>query len=103
MMSILARKSPGPARLSFSILLLDKNVDDATVAYLMGHKTTEQVRKIYKRHRPKDERESISKLPNPTDVAYDIYMRDLSKADEYIPGLSASHSNAANDAISTGI
>lgn len=33
------------ARLSFSILLQDRNVDDATVAYLMGHTTTEQVRK----------------------------------------------------------
>jgi integrase len=41
------------ARLSFSILLQDRNVDDATVAYLMGHTTTEQVRKTYKRHRPK--------------------------------------------------
>ena len=42
------------ARLSFSILLQDKNVDDATVAYLMGYTTTDQVRKTYKRHRPKD-------------------------------------------------
>ncbi|MBD0374880.1 MAG: site-specific integrase, partial [Flavisolibacter sp.] len=42
------------ARLSFSILLQDRNVDDATVAYLMGHTTTEQVRKTYKRHRPKN-------------------------------------------------
>jgi hypothetical protein len=32
------------ARLSFSILLQDKNVDDATVAYLMGHTTTKQVK-----------------------------------------------------------
>lgn len=91
------------ARLSFSILLLDKNVDDATVAYLMGHKTTEQVRKIYKRHRPKDERETISKLPSPTDLAYDIYVRDLSKANGYIPGVSASRSDPANDTINTGI
>ncbi len=53
------------ARLSFSILLQDKNVDDATVAYLMGHTTTNQVRKTYKRHRPKDQMESISLLPNP--------------------------------------
>lgn len=52
------------ARLSFSILLQDKNVDDATVAFLMGHKTTEQVRKTYKRHRPKDQTESISYLPS---------------------------------------
>ena len=53
------------ARLSFSILLQDKNVDDATVAYLMGHATTKQVRTTYKRHRPKNQIESISKLPMP--------------------------------------
>jgi hypothetical protein len=34
------------ARLSFSILLQDQNIDDATVAYLMGHTTTNQVRRI---------------------------------------------------------
>jgi integrase len=54
------------ARLSFSILLQDKNVDDATVACLMGHATTEQVRKTYKRHRPKDYKETIDNLPAPT-------------------------------------
>lgn len=43
------------ARLSFSILLQDKNIDDATVIYLLGHRTTEQVRKTYKIHRPKDQ------------------------------------------------
>ncbi len=53
------------ARLSFSILLQDRNVDDATVAYLMGHTTTEQVRKTYKRHRPKDQVETIGHLPTP--------------------------------------
>jgi integrase len=53
------------ARLSFSILLQDKNVDDATVAYLLGHTTTEQVRKTYKRHRPKNQITSISHLPIP--------------------------------------
>ena len=51
------------ARLSFSILLKDKNVDDATIAYLMGHATTKQVQKTYKRHRPKDQFEAISNLP----------------------------------------
>ena len=75
------------ARLSFSILLQDKNVDDATVAYLMGHKTTEQVRKTYKRHRPKDERETIAKLPNPTSLAYTLYVQEQSRAGEYISGL----------------
>jgi integrase len=58
------------ARLSFSILLQDKNVDDATVAYLMGHTTTEQVRKTYKRHRPKDQTETIKQLPTPEQVPY---------------------------------
>lgn len=53
------------ARLSFSILLQDRNVDDATVAYLMGHTTTEQVRKTYKRHRPKNQLETINQLPTP--------------------------------------
>ena len=53
------------ARLSFSILLQDKHVDDATVAYLMGHATTEQVRKTYKRHRPKNQIETINQLPTP--------------------------------------
>jgi integrase len=58
------------ARLSFSILLQDRNVDDATVAYLMGHRTTEQVRKTYKRHRPKDQVETINHLPTPEHIPY---------------------------------
>lgn len=58
------------ARLSFSILLQDKNVDDATVAYLMGHTTTDQVRKTYKRHRPKDQSVTISYLPTPELIPY---------------------------------
>jgi len=53
------------ARLSFSILLQDKNVDDATVAYLLGHTTTTQVRKTYKRHRPKNQIATINQLPYP--------------------------------------
>ena len=53
------------ARLSFSILLQDQNIDDATVAYLMGHTTTDQVRKTYKRHRPKNQMETIKHLPSP--------------------------------------
>lgn len=57
------------ARLSFSILLQDKQVDDATVAYLMGHTTTDQVRKTYKRHRPKDQIETISRLPTPQSLS----------------------------------
>lgn len=58
------------ARLSFSILLQDRNVDDATVAYLMGHATTEQVRKTYKRHRPKDQMHIIKQLPSPDQVSF---------------------------------
>jgi integrase len=58
------------ARLSFSVLLQDKNVDDATVAYLMGHTTTRQVQSIYKRHRPKDQAETIKKLPSPDELPY---------------------------------
>jgi len=51
------------ARLSFSILLQDKNVDTATVALLLGHTTTKHVLATYKRHRPKDQTEAISHLP----------------------------------------
>lgn len=58
------------ARLSFSILLQDSHVDDATVAYLMGHSTTEQVQKTYKRHRPKNQLETIQKLPSPSSLPY---------------------------------
>lgn len=52
------------ARLSFAVLLQDKNVDNATVAYLLGHSTTKQVNRVYKRHRPKDQQATISNLPN---------------------------------------
>jgi integrase len=51
------------ARLSFSILLQDANVDTATVALLLGQTTTKYVNETYKRHRPKDQRENIAKLP----------------------------------------
>jgi hypothetical protein len=44
-------------------------VDDATVAYLTGHTTTEQVRKTYKRHRPKDQIATINHLPTPEKFA----------------------------------
>lgn len=53
------------ARLSFSILLQDENVDKATVALLLGHTSTKYVDETYKRHRPKDEAKAIAKLPNP--------------------------------------
>jgi integrase len=48
------------ARLSFSVLLQDKNVDDATEAYLMGHTTTTQVRSIYKGIGPKTKRKQLA-------------------------------------------
>lgn len=51
------------ARLSFSILLQDANVDTATVALLLGHTTTRYVDEVYKRHRLKNQSEHIQKLP----------------------------------------
>jgi integrase len=60
---ILKRITWSCARLSFSILLKDKNVDDVTIAYLMGHTTTRQVQQTYKRHKPKDQSAAISHLP----------------------------------------
>jgi integrase len=53
------------ARLSFSILLQDARVDDATVALLLGHTSTQYVHKVYKRFRPKNSSEALSKLPHP--------------------------------------
>jgi integrase len=53
------------ARLSFSILLQDANVDDATMALLLGHQSTQYVQKTYKRFRPKDQTSAIAKLPSP--------------------------------------
>jgi integrase len=58
------------ARLSFSILLQDKNVDVATVAYLMGHTTSEHVNRTYRRHRPADQRSTIAHLPAPDEMPY---------------------------------
>lgn len=52
------------ARLSFSVLLQDERVDNATIAILLGHTTTRQVDKTYKRHRLKPQTEVINKLPN---------------------------------------
>ncbi|HTR29923.1 MAG TPA: site-specific integrase [Puia sp.] len=52
------------ARLSFSILLQDANVDTATVALLLGQTSTKYVNEVYKRHRPKDQSENIRKLPD---------------------------------------
>jgi len=53
------------ARLSFSILLQDKNVDNATVAALMGLTSPKYVDRVYKRHRPKDQSAVINHLPHP--------------------------------------
>jgi integrase len=67
------------ARLSFSILLQDENVDDATVAALLGHTTTTQVRRRYKRCRPKDESATISKLPSPDLSQYFLHLPEGEK------------------------
>lgn len=64
------------ARLSFSILLKDQNVDDATIAYLLGHTTTKQVQKTYKRHRPKNQLETISHLPSPDLMPYFLNLEE---------------------------
>lgn len=58
------------ARLSLSILLKDKNVDDVTIAYIMGQTTTKQVQRTYKRHRPKNQLDAISNLPAPDQMPY---------------------------------
>lgn len=52
------------ARLSFSILLKDAKVDDATISLLMGHTSTKHVQETYKRHRLPDHSEVIKLLPN---------------------------------------
>jgi integrase len=51
------------ARLSFSILLQDANVDAATVSLLLGHTSTKHVNQTYRRYRPKDVSTVISRLP----------------------------------------
>lgn len=53
------------ARLSFSILLQDANVDTATVSLLLGHHSAKYIHEVYKRYRPKDQDEVIRKLPDP--------------------------------------
>ena len=51
------------ARLSFSILLQDAQVDVATVALLLGQTSSAYVLKTYKRYRLKDQTNTIAKLP----------------------------------------
>ena len=63
------------ARLSFSILLQDNNVDTATVAHLLGHASSEHVNKTYKRHRPKDQSESIGRLPSPDQLPNFLHLK----------------------------
>lgn len=55
------------ARLSFSVLLQDQRIDHATVSLLLGHTTTRQVEKTYKRHRLKPQTEAINMLPKPSE------------------------------------
>lgn len=58
------------ARLSFSILLQDANVDAATVALLLGQTSSRHVHETYKRHRIKNQTEVIEKLPSPESITY---------------------------------
>ena len=51
------------ARLSFSVLLQDANVDNATVSLLLGQTSTKYVDQIYRRARPKNAMASLTKLP----------------------------------------
>lgn len=53
------------ARLSFSILLQDAQVDCATVSLLLGHKTMRHVYESYRRYRPKNQAATIALLPYP--------------------------------------
>lgn len=52
------------ARLSFSLLLQDEHVDDATVINLLGHTTTKMVHSTYNRYRPKNQARTINLLPS---------------------------------------
>jgi integrase len=54
------------ARLSFSVLLQDNQVEAATVALLMGLTTVKYVLANYRRTRPKNALESLNRLPMPT-------------------------------------
>ncbi|PUZ21627.1 Phage integrase SAM-like domain-containing protein [Chitinophaga costaii] len=56
------------ARLSFSILLQDEKVDNATVSLLLGHTTSYYVDRTYKRYRPKNQEATISLLPKPSSM-----------------------------------
>jgi integrase len=58
------------ARLSFSILLQDANVDAATIALMMGQSTSKYVHDTYKRHRPRDQSMVIGKLPSLEPIAF---------------------------------
>ncbi len=51
------------ARLSFSVLLQDANVDNATVSLLLGQTSTKYVDQIYRRARPKNPAASLARLP----------------------------------------
>lgn len=51
------------ARLSFSVLLQDENVNTATIAGMLGHTTTRQVEETYQRYRVRIGQRAIQKLP----------------------------------------
>lgn len=71
------------ARLSFSVLLQDERVDTATVSLLLGHTTTRQVEKTYKRHRPKPQTEAVNVLPS-TEKTIPKCQNDQAESIKYI-------------------
>ena len=64
------------ARLSFSILLQDAQVDTATVALLLGHSSSRFVNETYKRHRPKDLSGHFYKLPQLSLSAAEVNLKE---------------------------
>jgi integrase len=52
------------ARHSFSVLLQDANVDNATVSLLLGQTSTKYVDRTYRRHRLKDHSDVLKRLPD---------------------------------------
>ncbi|PWV47047.1 site-specific integrase [Chitinophaga sp. S165] len=75
-------------RLSYSVLLKDAQADDATIAYLLGHTTTNQVQRTYKRHRPKDAMGQVIKLPAPKQLPHHLSDPDELAFEECDPAAS---------------
>lgn len=64
------------ARLSFSVLLQDNQVDAVTVALLMGLTTVKYILENYKRVRPKNAEESLNRLPLPVNIVQDSFEKE---------------------------